>query len=359
MKILIDVGHPAHVHIFKHFAWKMQRRGHEILFTCIEKENVLYLLSAYKFKYKNFGRHYKSIIGKIFGLIQSELKMFAVSIYFKPHIYLSAGSICASHVAWLLGKPHITMEDTFNMEQVKLYLPFSAVVLTGNYPHRGLGNNEIQYPGYHELAYLHPNLFKADSQVLNNLRIGVNEKFAIVRFVAWNASHDIGHNGISLPNKIKLVQELSKYLKVFISSEDCLPSQLKKYQIKIKPEEMHDIIRFSQLLIGESGTMASEAAMVGTPAIFLNNIHFGCIDDQADYGLIYTFTESEDDQEQAIDKAIELARKNNSSEYYIKLRDDMLKDKINVTEFLIWFVENYPKSKMKIRKPGFSFNEFK
>ena len=65
MRILIDIGHPAHVHLFKHFAWEMQKKGHTIFFTCREKEFEIYLLEKYGFAFKSFGKKYFSPLGKI------------------------------------------------------------------------------------------------------------------------------------------------------------------------------------------------------------------------------------------------------------------------------------------------------
>jgi len=359
MRILIDIGHPAHVHLFKNFAWKMQEKGHIILFTCRDKEFVLRLLQVYGFIYENFGKHYKSIVGKIQGLIKNELQMFNNAIQFKPDLFLSHGSSIAAFTSFLLQKPHISFEDTFNMEQVRLYLLFTDVVLTGDYPHPSLGRKEINYPGYHELAYLHPNVFTPDENILKEIGIMDNEKYAIIRFVAWNATHDIGHRGFSKEKKIKLVTELSRYIKVFISSEGDLPEELKQYQIKIKPENMHNVLYYTQLLVGESATMASECAMVGTPAIYINNSHFGSLDSQAEYGLVHLFSEDELAQEHAIQKAIEIVSKPDIKNEYRGRAQKMLENKIDVTSFMIWFVENYPESAKEIKSLAFSFDRFK
>ena len=359
MRILIDIGHPAHVHLFKNFAWKMQEKGHKILFTCRDREFLLRLLQVYGFIYENFGRHYKSIGGKIQGLIKNELQMFNTAIQFKPDLFLSHGSAIAAFTSFLLHKPHISFEDTFNMEQVRLYLPFTDVVLTGDYPHPSLGRKEIKYPGYHELAYLHPNVFTPDENVLKELGVEKNEKYAIIRFVAWNATHDIGHRGFSKETKIKLVTELSRYIKVFISSEGDLPEELKGFQIKIKPENMHNALYYAQLLVGESATMASECAMVGTPAIYINNSHFGSLDSQAEYGLVHLFSEDELAQEHAIQKAIEIVSKPDIKNEYRERAQKMLEDKIDVTSFMIWFIENYPESVKEVKSPEFSFDRFK
>ena len=219
MKILIDIGHPAHVHYFKNIVWIFIRKGHKVLFTCRDKEVVIDLLKSYNFGYINLGKPFKKSYTKIFGLFYFDLKILKTAIKFKPDIFISAGSFYAAHVSWLLMKPHITIEDTFNMEQVRLYLPFTNSIITGNYPHNNLGKNEIKIASYHELAYLHPNYFSPDRNILNELGIKKDERYFILRFVSWNASHDIGHKGISLKNKILLVKELLKYGKVFISSE--------------------------------------------------------------------------------------------------------------------------------------------
>jgi len=359
MKILIDIGHPAHIHLFKNFAWRMQERGHKILFTCRDRECVLQLMRVYKFVYDNFGKHYSSVQGKIFGLLKNELQMLNTAIQFKPDLFLSHGSTIAAFTSFIMHKPHIAFEDTFNMEQVKLSMPFTDVVLTGDYSHPSLGKKEIKYPGYHELAYLYPNVFTPDESVLEILGMKKGEKYAIVRFVAWEASHDIGHSGISYENKIKLVKTLSRHLHVFISSEMELPEELKNYQINIPPEQMHNALAFAHLFIGESSTMATESAVLGTPSIYINDSKLEYTNDLANYGLLYSYMESEYDQIAAIKKAEELALKQNVKEEYLPRREKMLADKIDVSAFLIWFVENYPESVNEVKRKDFDFGRFK
>ena len=166
MKIMIDIGHPAHVHLFKHFAWEMQKKGHVIFFTCRDKEFESYLLEKYGFLYRSFGKKYVSRLGKLWGLIEFDLKEYLTGLKFKPDAFLSHGSIYAAHAAFLMGKPHISLEDTFNFEQINLYKPFTKVILTGDYDHPLKSERKVvSYSGYHELAYLHPNRFTPDRNV--------------------------------------------------------------------------------------------------------------------------------------------------------------------------------------------------
>ncbi|HPX59360.1 MAG TPA: DUF354 domain-containing protein [Bacteroidales bacterium] len=348
MRVLIDIGHPAHVHLFTHFALEMQSKGHSVLFTCRDKEFEIELLKNHQFTYKNFGNKYKSIIGKFWGLLKFTWMEWKTALSFKPDVFISHGSICASYAAFLTRKPHISLEDTFNFEQIRLYLPFTKVVLTGNYKHPLQSKKIISYAGYHELAYLHPNRFCADTSVLQELGVLPEEKYVILRFVSWNASHDIGHKGISYDNKLKAIKAFSNYAKVFISSEAELSEELKSYQMPILPEHMHHAIAFASLLWGESSTMSEEAAMLGVPSLFHNDkgtyytTHL-----EEDYGLLFNYTESIVDQEKAITKGVELLKRDKTDlqNEWLKKRNKMLQDKIDVTAFLVWFVENYPQSK--------------
>ena len=267
MRILIDIGHPAHVHLFKHFAWDMQSRGHNVFFTCRDKEFEIYLLEKYGFQYKSFGKKYTSTIGKLWGMVEFGLKELFVCLKFKPHILLSHGSMYAAHAAFLLGKPHISLEDTFNFEQIRFYKPFTKHILTADYEHPLIGSEVINYAGYHELSYLHPNRFTPDKLVLNELGVNEGERYVIIRFVSWNASHDIGHKGISYENKLRAIEEFSKYARVFISSESKLPTELEQYRIIIAPHRMHDAMAFASLVWGESFTMPAEASVLGIPSI--------------------------------------------------------------------------------------------
>lgn len=359
MRLIIDIGHPAHVHLFKNLAWKLLEKGDKVLFTCRDREHVVHLLRTYGFVYENFGKHYKTLRGKIFGLVKNELQILDTAIRFKPDMFISHGSTIAAHASFVVRKPHIALEDTFNMEQVRLSMPFTDVVLTGDYEHPLLGRKEIRYPGYHELAYLHPNVFTPDETVLDGLGVDKSEKYAIVRFVAWAATHDVGHKGMSYDNKKRLVDSLSKHAKVLISSEGELSPDLKKYQIEIKPEDMHNVMAFAHLFVGESSTMATESAVLGVPAVYVNNSQLGYIKDLERRGLVFSYSESLRDQDSAINKAIEIIRYNNNNKFKLN-SERMLMDKIDVTAFLYWFVRTYPSSKEEMtNNASFDFTRFR
>jgi len=347
MKILIDILHPAHVHVFKQFAWEMIKKNHQVYFTVMEKEMSVYLLKSYNFNFTVLGKNQKSIFKKIITFFFYFWKLLFISLKNHFDVFISHGSIYTAPVSFLLRKPHLVFEDTENasVNNMLCHL-FTKTIITGNSYKNDLGNKQIIYEGNLELCYLHSKYFKSDPQILKFLNVKKNEKFSIIRFVGWNASHDIGHSGIDFKNKIKIVKEFSRFGKVFISSEGELPEELKPYQIKIPLEKIHDALAFATLYFGESATMASECAMLGTPAIYVNSITTGYLDEQEKYGLIYSFRSLHG----VLEKALELLNMPHLKKVHLDRRKKMLAEKIDVTAFMVWFVKNYPKSAVIMKK---------
>lgn len=340
MKIIIDIGHPAHVHLFKNLAREMSLKGHDILFTCREKEFEVSLLTHYGFNFKSFGKKYNSKTGKLWGILEFGFKEFVASLKFKPDLFLSHGSMYAAHAAFLLGKPHISLEDTGNWEQVRLYLPFTKAILTSDIFPIDYGKKQIRYPSHHEIAYLHPKWFKPDIDFFKSTGINDKEPYAIVRFVAWNASHDIGEKGLSNKLKLDLINRLSVNYKVMISSEGELPDNLEKYRTNFKPWQIHDALYNASLFIGEGTTMAMEAAILGTPTIYVNSLQYANIFDLRKFGLIYNLS----NEENLLSTIDEIDHMSHAKLLWKQKACNMLKTKIDLTTFLIWFISNYPNS---------------
>lgn len=341
MRIVVDINHPAHVHYFKNFIWKMEKRGHELLITATDKDIALRLLDIYGFDYIKLGSYGKSLFRKAINLPIIDIKMYKAVKSFNPDIFLGAGSIRGSHVAAVLRKTSVNFEDTeHSMEQIRLYLPFVSAVLTPQAFRRDLGKKQIRFNGHMELAYLHPNYFKPDPSVLDELGLSRGDTFIVLRFVSWTASHDIGQKGIR--NRVNFVKELEKYGMVLITSEGKLEKELEKYRVKIPPERMHDLLYYATLYVGEGGTTASEAAILGTHSIHISTTgkYCGVFYDLNMYGLLWISEEEHDSME--LIRA--LLSENDLWKRGKKKRKKLIKSKIDLTSFMVWFIENYPNS---------------
>ena len=54
MRILIDIGHPAHVHLFMPMAKELEKKGHKIFFSCREIPVAQRLLEANNYSFLNY-----------------------------------------------------------------------------------------------------------------------------------------------------------------------------------------------------------------------------------------------------------------------------------------------------------------
>jgi uncharacterized protein len=334
MRILIDVGHPGDFHVFKNLAKLALRDGHSVLFTTRQKEFEVELLRAEGLPYVCFGRHYKTLWGKLWGLLRFDVQMLWTALKFKPDLFMSHGSLYAVHAAFLLRKKHAAVEDTGNMEQIVLYRPLTDVILSPDVLPQDLGPKQLRYAGYHEIAYLHPDFFKPDPAVRTPLGLTAEEPFAIVRFVSWNATHDIGRKGLSVDEKTRVVEKLLTRMKVFITSEAELPESLEPHRFKIPPELLHHALYEAAIVVSEGATVASEAGVLGTPAVYINPIPISYCRDQEQYGLVYNTCEFE-----KVDGLIDEILQQDRAVFRTRGKK-LLQDKINVTRFLYDFIIN-------------------
>lgn len=354
MRFVVDVNHPADYHYYKNFIGRMNKKGHEVLVTATQKDVSLDLLKGSGMDYINLGSYGNTLAQKVLNLPIIDRRMYKAVKGFDPDMFLGLGSIRAPHVSFALGRKSINFEDTeIASQQMILRVPFVSTVWTPACFMGNLGKKQVRYDGYKELAYLHPKYFTPDKRVLGEIGLKYGDPFIVLRFVSWAATHDIGAHG--LRDKLPLIRELENYCRVLITSESPLDGELEKYRVNIAPDKIHHLLYFATLYLGEGATMATEAAILGTPSIYISSIKekLGNIGElRQKYGLLY-YT---DDQNEALQKAIELIRMPGIKEAWRKKRDRMLAEKIDVTAFMVWFVENYPQSIDMLKKdPGLQY----
>jgi len=351
MKILIGINHPAHVHFYKNFIYHMKENGHDVLVTNVKKEVSEFLLEKYNIDFINIKlTRENNIINKIINQIKYEIIFYKIAKNYSPDIITGIGGTTATHISYLLKSKSIIFTDTEHAKIANsLTFPFADTVCTPTCYKHEIGPKQIRYKGYHELAYLHPNYFQPNPEVLSEIGLNEEDRFIIVRFVSWKAIHDVGHQGIE--DKVSLVKELGNYGRVLITSEGELPPELQDCQMKLSPEKLHDLLFFATLYIGEGATTASECAILGTHAIYVNTLSLGYISEQSEeYGLVSDFSQKPFTDEDIINEAKSLLNNLHLKNESRRKSERMLKEKIDVTEFMVWFVENYPESFDKMRK---------
>ena len=347
MRILIDIGHPAHVHFFKNFISAMKKKGHVVYIASKRVQSIIDLLNIYELNYISVGKKPNFLLFKYIYQLYSIMKLLYFTVKYKVDIGL--GISMTLPIVSKFTKMKCVGFDDDDMIATPIfakYVGMSDSILTPDcLSFEERGDNHITYKGFHELAYLHPNRFKPDPAVLKETGIKEGERFYVLRFNEFKAHHDIGAKGLSQEKKRELIQLLKKKGKVFISTEGEIDPEFSEFRLKLSPEKIHSFLYFSYMFIGDSQTMTSEAAVLGTPAI-RNNSFVGKIsyleEEEHKYGLTYGFTPDRADE--MIRKLDTLSEMPNLKEEWQKRRKRMLADKIDVTAFLVWFVENYPES---------------
>ena len=350
MNILIDINHPAHVHLMRNSYKMLVEKGNKVLVAVKEIPSAMKLLDLYGIPYVNIGKK-DDALGKK-GLDQLVFDKRLLKLVREHHIELGVGSsINITHVSKLSKMKSIILDDDDDEVEplfVKFGHPFADTILSPmDTPRKS--KKTVYVNSYHELAYLHPNSFTPDSSVLNAAGVKDGEPYFILRFNAFKAHHDIGVVGLTIENKRRLVNYLKTKGKVFITTERDIDDEFKPYQLKVSPEKAHSLMYYATMLVGDSQTMTSEAAVLGTPAIrcntFVGRIHY-LEEEEHKYKLTYGFRP---EQSEAMFQRIEelLAMPNLKQEWQVR-RQKMLSEKIDYAQFLTWFVENYPESKQTI-----------
>lgn len=267
--------------------------------------------------------------------MELEYKLLKQAIKIKPDVMIGGPS--TAHISKLVNAKSIAFMDSEHAFRIHLMtIPFVDFILSPDCYKEDYGTKHIKYPGYHELAYLHPNRFTPNPDVLDYLKVDNEDKIIILRFIAWKAVHDIGQTGLNFDQKKRLVSTLENYGKVFITSESKLPKEFEDYRLTIPIHRMHDLMYYADFYMGDSQTMATESAVLGTPSIRCNSFAgehdmSNFIELQKKYGLLYSTPNPKD----AIKKAKEWMKDPRLKEKWNKKRQRLLTDKIDVTEFMV------------------------
>ena len=346
MRILIDINHPAHVHYFRNFIKKMESEGHEFSVINRDSKMINQLLDYYGIKHtiRNKRPNKKGSFASMMNLARMIMWCVRKSLAFKPDIYLGFGSSACAVASRIFRKPCILMDDTeHNSMNHRIYYPCCSSVLTPFYFNKKLGNEkdskQITFNAFVEQLYLHSKYYKKNNAVLEELGLQPNN-YVLIRYIAYDAHHDIGTKPLSLDAKKRIVELLSKHIKVLISLEKSIEDPyLNQFVLKISPEKMHDLEANAKFMITEGATMASESYVQGVPYIYLNPLRCGNIDYQCEENPNRAFQTT--DLNEVMAKIDDFLKADIDTE---KEKAEIEKKTTSPTDLLIWLVKNYPKS---------------
>ncbi|MGD1843930.1 MAG: hypothetical protein ACFB10_00875 [Salibacteraceae bacterium] len=350
MRFLFYLGHPAHYHNIAQSARLLAERGHDILLVARQKDVLLELVKDAPFPVIVVARNEASggKLARIWTLLKRAIKMLAIALRFRPHLMAGTDPII-TYVGKLLGIKTVVINED-DADQVPLFAksayPYATAILVPQPCWVGAFEAKTtRYAGYHELAYLHPRYFTPDQKRVS--RLFQSEKpYFILRFAKLTAHHDDGRTGITTAIAQELVDRLTPFGQVYITSERPLETQFEKYRIRIAPRDMHHAMAFANLYIGDSQTMAAEAAVLGTPSLRFNDFvgKLAYLDELEErFGLTKGIPTNQ--PEKLLESAAEWAQRKEIKQEWAEKRIKMLEACIDVAEFWAEFMEQLPQKK--------------
>lgn len=338
VRIVVDICHPAHVHLFRHPLAAWQADGAELLVLARDKDITLPLLDIYGIPYRAMGAAARGRIGQFGELLRREAAMFRLVRRFRPRLIVGS-SPNAARVARLLGARSVILgEDDAKYIPLFRYLAYplaSAIITPDALTGEDYGPRHLRYPSYQKLFYLHPNRFTPDRGILRELSIDHDARYGLIRLSALTAHHDRGMTGMSEDLVRRVIRLVEGDIRVFITSEKPLPAEFEPHRLPISAERVHHALAFAEFFLGDSQSMTVESALLGTPAFKINTFAgiISVIRQLEEYGLAFGYRPGEEDALLSqLQKALTMPDRH---EHYQQLRQRMLSEKIDP---LPWFL---------------------
>jgi len=353
MRILFYFSHPAQYLCFKKAIHILEKNGHEISILLKTKDVLEHLVKADGYRYRNISKkeRRKSLFNIFLSYLHRIVVIAPIVIKKRPKILIGTDASIA-FVGRLLGIHCITItEDDYRAVKYLAILTYSLTktILCPDICDVGrFGSKKTGYSGYMKLGYLHPAVFTPNPRIASEYT--GNDKYVLIRLSGLKAYHDFNIRGLD-KNIVKGIINivLKRNLNIYISSEYDLPRDLNEYRLRIKPEDFHHILAQAEVLISDSQSLSVEGSVLGIPNIRYSDFagRISVLEElEKKYEL--TFGIKPIDKKRLIAKIDEILSLNNYKEVWQKRRERMLKDKINLTPFLVWFIENYPHSRAKL-----------
>lgn len=288
MRVLFDIVHPAHGLFFVNPIRRLQKEGATIAIASRHKDVTCDVLDGFGFTHKPISRQASGTFGLALELATRDLAMLGMARRFRPDVMIGFGGVAISHVGKLTNIPAIAFYDSENATlQTRLTWPFITHLYvpeayTGQVP----DGRTSRFRGIKEAALLHPQSFTPSAEIAKASGWAPEVDNFMIRTVGWHANHDIGKAGWSDGLLTALVSKLSAAGRVHISSERPLPAQLERYRYRGAVADVHHLLGHCRGYVGESTTMAREAALLGTPAIYDGVDHPGVTQELELEGLI-------------------------------------------------------------------------
>ena len=274
MSVLIDISHPAHVHFFRPLAQTLIADGIAVHIVARDKDVTVRLLevSGLPFEVLPMGRPGAGRMSAATELLRRSWALRRRIRRHKVKVVLTrnpSGAIAA------FGTRATSIFDTDDGRGVGIHYwaarPFADIITSSVHDPEDHGRGHRRYRALKAHMFLHPDRFTPDPDVRRRY-LDDDEQFCVVRFSAHDASHDRRIDGITPEGRRAIMERLVRFGPVLVSIER-QGLQFQRGQdepASVAPEDFHHLLATASLFVGDSQSVAAEAAILGVPSLRLS-----------------------------------------------------------------------------------------
>ena len=270
MHVLVETVHPADVLFFRRPMAMLAARGHRVSVVSRRKDVTCALLDRFGVEHTPISTQGRGLAGLALELLLRDARLLARVRRDRPDVMLGFGGVAIAHVGRLTGVPSLVVYDSENARlQTRLAWPvLTRLVVPEDYAGPVPDGRTERLPGIKELSYFHPSTFRPDRAEAVALGLDPERANVFLRTVRWGANHDLGKTGWSAETAADLVAALAPHAALHVSAETEPPAALRPYLWRGDPDRVHHLLGCCDAYVGESATMACEAAVMGVPALY-------------------------------------------------------------------------------------------
>lgn len=268
--VIVDIGHYPHVNFYKHAIKALTGKNINVHVILRSRGNLVSIFEkeCTHMPYILIGAHKRNIFGKMIGIVERDIAFLKYLRKIEFDVGTGFGSINIAHTTRFFGKPSVLFGDDSEYKLAYYLGNFLATIDVRPSHVPAYGKNLLKYPGFKELAYLHPNHFNPDKKALEPYDLNPYE-YVFIREVS---SASLNYRKLEMGNLSKILNYLKQMdLKILLSIEDkSLANLFKDHCIILKEpvEDIHSLLHFAAFTLSSGDSMARESCLVGTPAIY-------------------------------------------------------------------------------------------
>jgi len=336
MRYLVFTNTPAHAHLYRNAVTELREQGHDVLVLARDYGCTVALLEYYDLPHEVYGRCETTKFSLVRRLPGHYVRIVRLARSFDPDLIFGMGAYAAHAGAVTRTRTILVLDSEPTSVDHLISQPFADALVTPAAFRKDLGANHFVFDGFKESAYLHPDVVETDPTVRDALGVG-DDPYVICRFNAFGSHHDVGQSGFSPAERERLIEALSESATVLVSDEgdemdfDSVPAR----PFDVHPARMHDALAGASLVVADTQTIATEAALLGTPTIrsnsFVGESDMGNFVELGEAGLLENLRETD----AVLDLATEILADPESKNRWRRRRDDYLAGTVNLSALLV------------------------